>query len=268
MYKLRISPFFTLFLTNTLVRCTVPSLLRRDSRQKASVLVSGLRALLTVKMNRMFGTAKPKAPKATLADASATMEKRGESLDGKIMKLDKELSRYVDQMKNMKPGPAKVQVQKRAMTIMKQKKLYEGQKEKTQAQQFNVDQIQFAQESIKDTHTTVAAMKDANKVLKKDLKKVNIGKVEDMQDDMEDLLEQAEEVQAALGRSYNCDDVDEADLEAELAAMEDDPSLFFSSATEGEGAADYLDLPASGTSAVDTTAEAVPEGLPAPEAAS
>ena len=170
----------------------------------------------------MFGTAKPKAPKATLADASATMEKRGESLDGKIMKLDKELSRYVDQMKNMKPGPAK--------------KLYEGQKEKTQAQQFNVDQIQFAQESIKDTHTTVAAMKDANKVLKKDLKKVNIGKVEDMQDDMEDLLEQAEEVQAALGRSYNCDDVDEADLEAELAAMEDDPSLFFSSATEGEGA--------------------------------
>ena len=39
-----------------------------------------------------------------------------------------------------------------------------------------------------------------------------------MQDDMADLLEQAEEIQNAMGRSYNTDDIDEADLEAELAA--------------------------------------------------
>merc|ERR1719446_1147696 len=124
-----------------------------------------------------------------------------------------------------------------------------------------MDQIQFAQESVKETFSTVAAMKDANKALKKQFKAVNINQVDTLQDDMADLLEQAEEVQSALGRSYNTDDIDEADLEAELAAMEDDPSLFFASTTEGQGAADYLDLPASGTSAV-----AVPEGLPAGEA--
>jgi len=50
------------------------------------------------------------------------MDKRGESLDQKIMKLDKELARYTEQMKKMKPGPAKQSVQKRAVAILKQKK--------------------------------------------------------------------------------------------------------------------------------------------------
>merc|ERR1719231_1330381 len=172
------------------------------------------------------------------------------------MKLDKELSRYTEQMKKMKPGPAKQSVQKRALAILKQKKMYEKQKEQTVNQQFNMDQIMFAQEGLKDTADTVKAMKDANKALKKQFKAVNIDQVEDLQDDLSDLLEQAEEVQSALGRSYNTDDIDEADLEAELAAMEDDPSLFFSSEADDAASADYLNLPASSTADVDTAAEA------------
>ena len=188
------------------------------------------------------------------------MDKRNESLDSKIGKLDKELQRYTEQMKKMKPGPAKQTVQKRALAILKQKKMYESQKEKTMQQQFNMEQIMFAQEGLKETADTVSAMKDANKSLKKQFKAINLGQVEDLQDDMSDLLEQAEEVQATLGRSYNTDDIDEDDLEAELAAMEDDPSLFFSA--EGEAAdvgdADYLNLPASGTSAPIEETSAAP----------
>jgi len=215
-------------------------------------------------MDRLFGKSKPAAPKPTLQDAHDSMEKRGESIDQKIMKLDKELGRYTEQLKKMKPGPAKQTVQKRAMAILKQKKMYEGQKEQTMNQQFNMDQIMFAQEGLKETASTVAAMKDANKALKKQFKQININQVEDMQDDMADLLEQAEEVQNAMGRSYNTDDIDEADLEAELAAMEDDPSLFLSSAADESGAADYLDLPASSTAPVEASSEAtVPEAQPA-----
>jgi charged multivesicular body protein 5 len=189
-------------------------------------------------MNRLFGTKKEVGPRPTLQDASATMEKRGESLDKKIENLDKELRRHTEAMKKMKPGPAK--------------KMYEAQKDKTMAQQWNMEQIMYAQDGLKETATTVSAMKDANKQLKKDFKAINISQVEDLQDDMEDLLEQAEEVQATLGRSYNTDDIDEAELEAELADMEDDPSAFF--ADEAGGAeADYLDLPA--TSTADVKAE-------------
>lgn len=192
----------------------------------------------------------------------AGIEARGETLDTKVQKLDKELARYTDQLKKMKPGPAKQSVQKRAMAILKQKKMYENQRETTRNQAFNIDQITFAQDQLKETAETVSAMKDANKALKKQFKQINISQVEDMQDDMSDLLEQAEEIQSAMGRSYNTDDIDEADLEAELAAMEDDPSLFFSAEADGEATADYLDLPATSTAEVEasgTTTEATAE---------
>jgi len=216
-------------------------------------------------MDRLFGKSKPAPPKPTLGDATKSMETRGESIDSKIQKLDKELARYTDQMKKMKAGPAKQSVQKRALQLLKQKKLYENQKEKNMAQQFNIEQIQFAQEGLKDTADTVAAMKTANKELKKQFKAVDIGAVEDLQDDMADLLEQAEEVQSALGRSYGIDDVDEADLEAELAAMEEDPSMFFAEQEADAGEADYLSLPSSGAGEVaeSSATPAAGEALPA-----
>merc|ERR1712087_688245 len=120
-----------------------------------------------------------------------------------------------------------------------------------------MEQIMFAQEGLKETADTVKAMKGANKELKKQFKSININEVEDLQDDMSDLLEQAEEVQNALSRSYNTDDVDEADLEAELAAMEGDPSLFSSETdASGVGTADYLDLPASSTQPIEAAGDA------------
>jgi charged multivesicular body protein 5 len=51
--------------------------------------------------------------------------------------------------------------------------------------------------------------------MKQEFKKININKIEDIQDDMEDMLEQANEIQEALGRSYGLpEDVDEDTLEA------------------------------------------------------
>lgn len=45
---------------------------------------------------------------------------------------------------------------------------------------------------------------------------------QDLQDELEDMLEQANDVQEALGRSYGCPDVDESELEAELEALGDE----------------------------------------------
>ena len=44
-------------------------------------------------MNRLFGQKKEAAPKPTMADAQASMEKRSGHLDEKIAKLDKELNK-------------------------------------------------------------------------------------------------------------------------------------------------------------------------------
>lgn len=46
-----------------------------------------------------------------------------------------------------------------------------------------------------------------------------------LQDDMADMLEQADEVQEALGRSYGTPEIDEDDLAAELDALGDEVLL-------------------------------------------
>jgi charged multivesicular body protein 5 len=46
-----------------------------------------------------------------------------------------------------------------------------------------------------------------------------------MHDEMADMLEQADEVQEALGRSYGTPEIDEDELEAELDALGDEIAL-------------------------------------------
>ncbi|KAI6654795.1 hypothetical protein LOD99_2674 [Oopsacas minuta] len=184
-------------------------------------------------MNRLFGSSSIQGggsskgkPKPNLTDAISSVDGRGESIEKKIAKLDQELARYKDQMSKMKNGSSKNMVKQRALKVLKQKKLYENQLEGLRSQSFNMEQSNFAIQTMKDTKTTVDAMKAGVKEMKKEYKKINISKIEDVQDDMEDMLELANEVQDTLGRSYGLgDDIDEADLEAELDALGDEFAL-------------------------------------------
>lgn len=173
-------------------------------------------------MNRFFGSGNKK-PTPTLEQAISNTDERADSVEVKIRRLDAELAKYKEQMSRMREGAAKNSVKQKAMRVLKQKKMYEQQRDQLMQQSFNMEQTSFATENLKNTATTISAMKSANKQLKKQYKKVNIDKIEKMQDEMEDLLDQANEIQEALGRSYNLpEDIDEADLEAELEALNDD----------------------------------------------
>ena len=184
-------------------------------------------------MNRLFGSSSIQGggfskgkPKPNLTDAISTVDGRAESIEKKVAKLDQELAKYKDQMSKMKNGSAKNMVKQRALKVLKQKKLYENQLEGLRSQSFNMEQSNFAIQTMKDTKTTVDAMKLGVKEMKREYKKIDINKIEDVQDDMEDMLELANEVQDTLGRSYGLgDDIDEADLEAELEALGDDFAL-------------------------------------------
>ncbi|KAJ3346373.1 hypothetical protein HDU83_003148, partial [Entophlyctis luteolus] len=177
-------------------------------------------------MNRIFGTSRAAAPKPTVLDAIRSTDDRADSVQVKILRLDAELIKYRDQMAKMRDGPAKNAVKEKALRILKQKKLfviYEGQKDQLQAQAWTMEQAAMTTENLKNTVITVDAMKQANKELKAQYKKVDITKVEALQDEMEDLLEQANEVQEVLGRTYGLPDgIDESDLEAELDALGDE----------------------------------------------
>ena len=75
------------------------------------------------------------------------------------------------------------------LQVLKQKRLYESQREQLYNQQFNMDQTAFTLESIKDSVQTVQAMKAANVELKQAFKKgeLNIDSIEKLQDEMADM---------------------------------------------------------------------------------
>ncbi|KDE02658.1 hypothetical protein, variant [Microbotryum lychnidis-dioicae p1A1 Lamole] len=173
-------------------------------------------------MNRLFG-ASSSIPKPSLSDAIASTDLRIDSIEVKIRKLDAELTKYRDQMRKMKEGAGKSAVQQRALRVLKQKKLYEAQIGQLQQQTFNMEQASLTTENLRNTMATVDAMKTANKQLKKEYGKLDVDKIEQMHFEMEDLIEQANEVQESMSRTYGVpDDVDEADLEAELDALGDE----------------------------------------------
>ncbi|KAI9636715.1 putative charged multivesicular body protein 5 [Dioszegia hungarica] len=176
-------------------------------------------------MNRIFGSGKAK-PKPSLSDAIASTDTRVGSIEVKIKKLDAELGVFKGQMAKLRDGPGKAAVQQRALRTLKQKRMYEGQLMQLQQQTWNMEQAAMTTENLKNTMATVDAMQVANKAMKKQYKGIDIDKIESIHYDMEDMIEQANEIQESLGRSYGVpDEVDEADLQAELDALglDDDP---------------------------------------------
>lgn len=176
-------------------------------------------------MNRVFGRKKaPGPPPPSLGEASQGVGGRVESMDAKIAQLDKELKVYRDKLKTTKSPAAKKNIQKRAMEVLKRKRMYETQRDQLAGQQFNIDQASFGIESAKATVSTVAAMKAANTelkgVMKNDLK---IDDVDELADDMAEMMDEFQEINEALAQNFSTpEDIDEADLEAELDMLGDE----------------------------------------------
>eukprot|EP00897_Mesotaenium_endlicherianum_P001672 jgi/Mesen1/1532/ME000133S00542 len=186
-------------------------------------------------MRRVFGVKKEKTPAPTPSEATERINKRGDGIDEKIRKLDAELIKYRDQIKRTRPGPAQEAIKARAMRLVRQKKMFEGQRDQLYNQSFNMEQVAFASDGLQDAQETMAAMKAAQKGLKAQMKTMKIEDVDNMQDDMLDLLDYSTEIQDSLGRSYGVpDDIDEEDLMGELDALEADMG------TEADAVPSYL----------------------------
>ena len=82
------------------------------------------------------------------------------------------------------------------------------------------------QDNLRNTMTTVDAMKTTTKELKKQYGKIDIDKIDKLQDEMADLMDIGNEIQESISRSYDVpEDVDEAELDAELEALGEEVDL-------------------------------------------
>ena len=218
-------------------------------------------------MNRVFGKKKaPGPPPPALGEVSGTMGAQIDNIESKISKLDKELKVYKDKINATRSPAVKKNLQKRAMDVLKRKRMYEQQRDQIASQQFNIDQAAFGIESAKASVGTVAAMKAANAELKKTIQQdLKIDEVEDITDEMAEMMEEFNEINEALSSNFATpEEVDETDLEAELELLGDELE---DEALQGDATPSYLQegsLPVEPTS---TPASKVPEkdefGLPA-----
>lgn len=135
-------------------------------------------------MRRIFGTKKEKPPPPTMDQAVDRLNTRGDGwvgagcrqaavsdvrravppgfprnpnhtrllrgprrLDEKIRKLDEQLAQHKQKIKSTR-GPAQEAAKRRALAVLKQKRLYESQRDQLYNQQFNVEQTAFAMTSM------------------------------------------------------------------------------------------------------------------------
>ncbi|KAL4974159.1 Snf7 family [Aspergillus desertorum] len=182
-------------------------------------------------MNRLFGT-KSAAPKPTLEGAISNVDNRIASIDVKLAALNSELSSYQSKLSKMRDGPGKNAIKQKALKVLQRRKQYEAQREQLSQQSWNMEQAGMMQDNLKNVMTTVDAMKTTTKTLKKQYGNIDIDKIERMQDEMADLMEIGNEINESISRAYDIpEDVDEAELDAELEALGED-SLFESSMGE------------------------------------
>ena len=146
--------------------------------------------------------------------------------DVKLSKLTSELQTYQQKISRMRDGPGKNAIKQKAIKVLQQRKMYEGQKDQLQQQSWNMEQAGMMQDNLKNTMATVDAMKTTQKELRKQYGKVNIDKIEKMQDEMADLMDMGNDIQESISRSYDVpEDVDEAELDAELEALGEEVDL-------------------------------------------
>jgi charged multivesicular body protein 5 len=151
---------------------------------------------------------------------SLQVDDRVASIDVKLAAINAELTGYQTKLSKMRDGPGKTAIKQKALKVLQRRKMYEGQRDQLQQQSWNMEQAGMMQDNLKNVMTTVDAMKQTNKSLKQQYGKINIDKIERMQDEMADLMDIGNDIQESISRSYDIpDDVDEAELDAELEAL-------------------------------------------------
>jgi len=176
-------------------------------------------------MNRLFG-ARSTAPKPTLNDAISSVQGRLDGIDVQIAKLNAELTTYSTKLSKMRDGPGKTAIKKQALRVLERRKQYEAQKDQLTSQSWNMEQAGMMQDNLRNTMTTVDALETTTKELKKQYGKVDIDKIDRLQDQMADLMDVGREIQESISRSYDVpEDVDESELDAELEALGEEIEL-------------------------------------------
>lgn len=190
-------------------------------------------------MNRLFGSGS-KAPKPTLNSAMSNIDAGISKLDVQIAKVNTELRELTGRMNRLPPS-SKAFAKKRARDLLQRRRQLETTRDQQQQQAWNMEQAQMMQDSLKGTMATVDAMRTTSKELRKQYGKVDLDKIERLQDEMADLMDVGNEIQETLSRAYDVpDDIDEAELDAELEMLGAEMEMEAAQGLDAGGVPDFM----------------------------
>jgi len=173
--------------------------------------------------SRLFGQA-PKQQKiktsVTVNDGIQKIKKTDDTINKKVAFLEKQIQKLENEAKELirrKTGNNR----KRALGKLKLKKLKEKELSKLMGMQFNLSVQQNALENASINTLVVASMQTANDAFKKMKKDINIDDVDELVEDLNEQHDLMEEVSNALGEPLFNTDLDEDELLAEFAELEE-----------------------------------------------
>lgn len=184
-----------------------------------------------------------------LQESNQSMNQAQQSLSNRISQLDTQIAQLNFQLQNIqknlqRSNNKQPSLRKQALKILNKRKQLENMKDSLDSQSWSMTQAQLTNDNLQNTMITINALKQTNNAMKAQYGKINIDKLQDMQDEMLDLIEQGDELQEVLAMNNNSgelDDISDAELDAELDALaQEDFTLPTSENSLGNDMPSYL----------------------------
>lgn len=123
----------------------------------------------------------------------------------------------------LKRQPKDEYTRRQARRLLKKRRQLLDNLENLERRRDHLEEVGQMSRNMEDVMATVETLKTTNKALKQQYGKIDIDKIEQLQDEMADLMELGNEINESISQAYGVpDEIDEADLEAELEALSED----------------------------------------------
>ena len=151
------------------------------------------------------------------------VENRVNELDGKIAQMDQEIQSLYLKLRQTR-GNQRDFLKQKLLHLLKRRKMMGSQQKNYFSHQMALDNVAFTQENIQNTMEMATAMKQGYQANMEIMKGVDLDQLADIKADMQDMMWECNNINEQLNYDLE-DDVDEDDIDQELADIENDLKL-------------------------------------------
>lgn len=170
-------------------------------------------------MFNFFGKKKKEEPKPKPIDLNITsmnLSNKMNETNLKVQAIDKELKAQLQLYRSARNPTQKAQAKKKAVQLLKKKKMYEQHYNNLSNTQMTVDSANIDCQIMRDNINIMQVMKDTVQLQKDTLHSMGgIDSMYDVMDDMQEIREEQQELNEEFQRNYDVD-VEDEELDAEL----------------------------------------------------